>query len=227
MDQGSYFYSTWLILLYLYWVMRYTWPKFKLCRREGVNLFWPAKYDVRKRRWVPGQHGAGNVRYSEYGKLLRNKQVLKRIYQLTEKTFKRIVMKQAATFAKNKGVDHDKAVFQFLERRLDTIVLRAGLANTIMQARQIVNHGHLTLNWRKHNIPSYTVQIGDVIEVRKKLQPSALYQSCPLIAGNHTLPSRCKVNKKSFSIEVVDLPKHEEISVPVDILKVIEFYARA
>lgn len=207
--------------------MRYTGPKFKLCRREGINLFGPAKYDVRKRRGVPGQHGAGNVRYSEYGKLLRNKQVLKRMYQLSEKTFKKLIVDHAGKYSKNNDVDHDKAALQFLERRLDTAVLRAGLANTIMQARQIVTHGHLTLNGVKHNIPSTFIKEGDIIEVRKKMQTSPLYQSCPLIAGNHTLPSNLKVNKKSFKIEVTGLPNVEEISVPVDILKVIEFYARA
>ncbi len=207
--------------------MRYTWPKFKLCRREWINLFWPAKYDVRKRRWVPGQHGAANVRYSEYWKLLRNKQVLKRIYQLSEKTFKRVITVDAAKFSKNKGVDHDMAALQFLERRLDTIVLRAWLAQTIMQARQIVNHGHLLLNGKKHNIPSYIVKVWDVIEVRWKVQKSALYASSPLLAGTHTVPSWLKVNKKSLAIELVDLPNTKEVSVPVDILKVIEFYARA
>lgn len=208
--------------------MRYTGPKFKLCRREEINLFGPAKYDVRKRRGVPGQHGAANVRYSEYGKLLRNKQVLKRMYQLSEKTFKKLIVDHAGKYAKNnEGIGHDKAALQFLERRLDTIVLRAGLANTIMQARQIVTHAHLTLNGVKHNIPSTFVNEGDVIEVRKKMQTSPLYQSCALVAGNHTLPSNLKVNKKTFTIEVVSLPNVEEISVPVDILKVIEFYARA
>ena len=207
--------------------MRYTWPKFKLCRREGINLFGPAKYDVRKRRGVPGQHGQSRVRYSEYGKLLRNKQVLKRVYQMSEKQFKRLVMKQAGAYARNKSVGHDKAVFQFLESRLDTIILRAWLAQTIMQARQIVTHGHLLLNGKKHNIPSYYVQVGDVISVKKKVQWSALYTNSPLLAGNHTLPSWVKVNKKTLEIEIIDLPKDEEISVPVDILKVIEFYARA
>jgi len=207
--------------------MRYTWPKFKLCRREGINLFWPAKYDVRKRRGTPGQHGAGFSRYSEYGKLLRNKQTLKRVYQMSEKQFKRLVMTQASSYAKNQGIGHDKAVFQFLERRLDTIVLRAGLAHTIMQARQIVGHAHLLLNGTKHNISSYFVKQGDVIQVKPKLQSSPLYSTCPLVAGNHTLPSWLKVNKKTFEIEILDMPNDNEISVPVDILQVIEFYARA
>lgn len=207
--------------------MRYTWPKFKLCRREGINLFGPAKYDVRKRRGVPGQHWAWNVRYSEYGKLLRNKQVLKRIYQLSEKTFKRLVMKRAGKFAKNTWIWHDKAVFQFLESRLDTVMLRAGFANTIMQARQIVTHGHLQLNGKKHNIPSYDVSVWDIIQIKPKSQTSPLFGDAPVINGNHTIPSNLKVNKKSYTIEVVGVPSSDEVSVPVDILKVIEFYARA
>lgn len=207
--------------------MRYTWPKFKLCRREGINLFGPAKYDVRKRRGTPGPHGQNRVRHSEYGKLLRNKQTFKRIYQLSEKQFKRLVMDQAGKYAKNQGVGHDKAVFQFLESRLDTIVLRSGLAHTIMQARQMVVHGHVTLNGKKHNIPSYFVKVGDIIAVKKKLQSSPLYSTCPLVSGNHMLPSWVKVNKKTFQIEILNVPNNEEVSVPVDVLQVIEFYARA
>ena len=122
---------------------------------------------------------------------------------------------------------HDNAVFQFLESRLDTIILRSGFAHTIMQARQMVVHGHITLNGKKHNIPSYFVKTGDIIAVKKKLQNSSLYSTCPLTTGNHTLPSWLKVNKKSFQIEIVNIPNNEEISVPVDVLKVIEFYARA
>ena len=207
--------------------MRYTGPKFKLCRREGVNLFWPAKYDVRKRRSVPGQHWAGNVRYSEYWKLLRNKQTLKRIYQLSEKTFKTIVSKTSARYAKNHNLKHDKSLLQFLERRLDVIVLRAWFANTIMQSRQIVVHGHFLLNWKKHNVPSYFVTIWDKITLRKKLSTSPLYAQCPLSSWGHSAPNRLKVNAKSLEIEVVDLPAVDEIQVPADVLKVVEFYARA
>ncbi len=207
--------------------MKYNWPKFKLCRREGINLFGPAKYDVRKRRSVPGQHGASNVRYSEYGKLLRNKQVLKRMYLLTEKQFKKIVTVTASVFAKNTWLAHDKAVMQFLEKRLDVIVLRAWFANTIMQARQIVVHGHFQLNGVKHNVPSTYVKAWDKISLRAKLQSSPLYSMSPIAAWWVTIPGWLKVNKKTFEIEVMDLPNPDEISAPVDLLKVVEFYARA
>ena len=207
--------------------MKYTGPKFRLCRREGINLFWVPKYDVRKRRKLPGQHGWTIPRLSEYGKLLRNKQVLKRMYLLSEKQFKRLVMDIAGKLSKNKWMDHDKAILQTLERRLDAIVLRAGLAKTIMQARQIVNHGHFLLNWKKHNVPSYLVKPGDVISLKEKYKTSPLYADIPLNLPNFNLPSWLKVDKSSFTIEVLDYPKPEEIKVPVDVLKIVEFYARA
>jgi len=204
--------------------MRYTGPKFKLCRREGINLFGTPKYDVRKRRKLPGQHGDKMPRLSEYGKLLRNKQVLKRIYQMSEKQFKKFVTDVAAKYSKNKGIDHDKAVKITLERRLDATLLRSGIAKTIMQARQMITHGHFLLNWKKHNIPSYLVKPGDVIELREKLKNSPLYAE---ENNSVKVPSYLKVNLKDKKIEVIDLPREEEIQLPADVLKVIEFYARA
>ena len=204
--------------------MRYTGPKFKLCRREGINLFGTPKYDVRKRRKLPGQHGDKMPRLSEYGKLLRNKQVLKRIYQMSEKQFKKFVTDVAAKYSKNKGIDHDKAVKITLERRLDATLLRSGIAKTIMQARQMITHGHFLLNWKKHNIPSYLVKPGDVIELREKLKNSPLYAE---ENNSVKVPSYLKVNLKDKKVEVIDLPREEEIQLPADVLKVIEFYARA
>jgi small subunit ribosomal protein S4 len=96
-----------------------------------------------------------------------------------------------------------------------------------MQAKQMITHGHFLLNRRKHNIPSYYVKPDDKIELRQKLHSSPLIATCPLVAGNHIIPSWIQANKKSYTIEMVDLPKSEEVSVPVDMLKVIEFYARA
>ncbi len=207
--------------------MRYTGPKFKLCRREWINLYWTDKYDVRKRRKLPGQHGANMPRLSEYWKMLRNKQVLKRTYWLSEKQFKKIIMVEAQKYSKNKWLDHDKAVLQFLERRLDSIVLKSWLATTISQARQIVSHGHFLLNWKKHNIPSYFVKSWDSIQVREKLRSSALYTNSPLNNWKYVSPSWLKVDTSSLKVDVIDLPRVEDITVPADVLKVIEFYARA
>lgn len=207
--------------------MKYNWPKFKLCRREWVNLFWIPKYDVRKRKKLPGQHWASMPRLSEYWKLLRNKQTLKRTYLLKEKQFKQTIMDKAWRYSKNKWVAHDEAAVQFLERRLDSVLLRAGFAKTIMQARQIAAHGHFLLNWNKHKVPSYLVKVWDKISLKEKLKTSSLYSDIPLNEGWFKLPSWLNVDKEKLEIELLDMPRVDEISLPADILKAIEFYARA
>lgn len=205
--------------------MRYTGPKFKLCRREQVDLFWSKKYDVKKNRNLPGQHGSNMQRYSEYGKLLRNKQLLKRTYGLSEKQFVRIVKEFAAKYSKNKQVTHDFALFQFLERRLDSIVYRAGFAKTIMQARQMVVHGHFLLNGKKHNIPSTFVDQGDKLSLKPALQNSPLYSQS--LDSKTKVPSWIKIDRNAYAVEIVNLPQMWEVNVNADLLKVIEFYARA
>lgn len=207
--------------------MKYTGPKFKLCRREQVDLFGSPKYNVKKNRNLPGQHGAAMQRLSEYGKLLRNKQVLKRTYFLTERQFGRIVKELSAKFAKNKNVSRDVALYQFLERRVDTMLLRAGFAKTIIQARQMVNHSHLLLNGKKHNIPSTFLEVGDVVTIKEKLQKSPLYTQMFADASKGKTPSWLKVNKNAYSLEVLTMPQPGEIGSNADLLKVIEFYARA
>ena len=205
--------------------MRYTWAKLKLCRREGINLFGSSKYSLGQKVMAPGQHGANMQRYSEYGKLLRNKQILKRSYMMSEKQFSKIIKETASKYAKNHNLGHDVAVFQFLERRMDVIVLRAGFAQTIMQARQMVVHGHFLLNGSKHNVPSTFLKPGDKIELRDKLKKSALYNSSSKTVAK--IPSWIKVDKNAYTIEVLNFPQKGEIELPADVLKVIEFYARA
>ncbi len=204
--------------------MRYTGPKFKLCRREQVDLFGSKKYDVKRNRNLPGQHGANMQRNSEYGKLLRNKQLLKRTYWLSERQFVRIVKEISSQYSKNKQVTHDLALFQFLEKRMDSLVYRAGFAKTIMQARQMVVHGHFLLNGIKHNVPSTFLQPGDKITLKKSLQNSPLYSQTD---NKNKLPSWIKLDKNAYTIEVLNLPQVGEIHVNSDLLKVIEFYARA
>ncbi len=206
--------------------MRYTGPKFKLCRREQVDLFGSKKYNIKKNRSLPGQHGGNMQRSSEYGKLLRNKQVVKRMYMLSEKQFVRLVKEIAGKYAKNNNLTHDTALLQFLERRMDSIIYRSGLAKTIMQARQMVNHGHFLLNGKKHNIPSSFVSIGDKITLKEKLKNSPLYsQNTADMKGN--IPSWIKLDKASNTVEVLSDPQIGELGLPADLLKVIEFYARA
>lgn len=197
----------------------------KLCRREQKNLFGPAKYNVDKNTSLPGKSGKAMVRLSEYGKLLRNKQVLKRMYQMSEKQFSRVVNETALKLSKNKGMTHDAALYQLLERRVDTILVRAGIAATIMQARQMITHGHWLLNGTKHNIPSYCVKPGDVLTVRKSLQNSPLYSA--VASHAQSIPFWITTNPSAMSVELNQLPTPEEgRELPADLLKVIEFYAR-
>lgn len=205
--------------------MRYTGPKMKLCRREQKNLFWPAKYNMNKNTSLPGKSGKTMVRLSEYGKLLRNKQVLKRMYQMSEKQFSRLVNETALKISKNKAMTHDAALYQLLERRADAILVRAGIASTIMQARQMITHGHWLLNGIKHNIPSYYVKPGDVLSVRKSLQNSPLYTNTATSAQH--IPFWITSNPTTMSVELNQMPINDEgKELPADLLKVIEFYAR-
>jgi small subunit ribosomal protein S4 len=207
--------------------MRYTWPKFKLCRREQTNIYWSEKYNIKKRRTLPWQHGSNMQRHSEYGKLLRNKQLLKRLYWLSEKQFSNIVIKTAAKFSKNNPISHDEALFQFLESRADSMVYRSWIAKTITQARQMVTHWHFLLNGKKHNIPSSFLKQWDILTLKEKLNNSSLYtQQVWSKEGSIKVPSWIKVDKNKHQIEILNNPRLWEISVPADIIKVIEYYAR-
>lgn len=205
--------------------MRYTGPKMKLCRREQKNLFWPAKYNIDKNTSLPGKSGKTLVRLSEYGKLLRNKQVVKRTYQMSERQFSRLVNETALKNAKANSLTHDASIHQLLERRCDTLLVRVGLAKTIMQARQMMTHGHWLLNGKKHNIPSYFVKEGDVLALRSWAQNSPLYTNG--VAANARVPFWITRNPSSMSIELNQMPAViEGQELPADLLKVIEFYAR-
>ena len=206
--------------------MRYTGPKFKLCRREQVNLFGSDKYDVKNRRSLPWQHGSSMKRNSEYGKLLRNKQILKRSYMLSEKQFAKLVQKTSAKYSKNNNISHDAALYLFLEDRMDSIIYRAWFAKTIIQARQMISHGHFLLNGKKHNIPSTFLKVWDKISLKPKMKDSPLYAGAT-VSKTFKVPSWIKVDRNKYEIEVLSLPVLWELWVLADILKVIEFYARA
>jgi len=151
--------------------------------------------------------------------------MLKRTYWLSERQFVRIVKEIASQYSKNRQITHDFALFQFLERRMDSIVYRAGFAKTIMQARQMVVHGHFLLNGKKHNVPSTFIQAGDKISLKPSLQNSSLYSQA--MDNKNKIPSWIKLDRNSYSMEMLNLPQMGEINVNSDLLKVIEFYARA
>lgn len=207
--------------------MRYTGPKKKLCRREGVNLFGTEKYDLEK-----GKKGALRTRKaSEFGVQLRKKQMAKRMFGISEKQFAWYFDK--AQKSHTAGTTWDK-MLRFLELRLDNVVFRSGFARTRMQSRQFVSHEHFTLNGIKVSIPSITVKVGDVIELRTKLKESPLYKSLSEELAEFTKDGKGKVSSakwinvdvKNLKITITALPEKEDFDPIIDIQKIIEFYSK-
>lgn len=201
---------------------RRTGPKHKLCRRVGEPLCGSPRCPALKRPYPAGQHGPGQKqrKLSEYGVRLLEKQKLKFIYGLLERQFRRY-FQRASKAAGKTGV----ALLQLLETRLDTIVYRAGFARTMAQARQLVRHGHVEVNGRKVDIPSYAVRPGDVVAIREKSRDLV-----PVKEALETLtPERLDyllVDRDNLAVKLVRLPERDEIPVRIDERLVVEFYAR-
>lgn len=202
---------------------RYTGPKARLVRRFGVNIFGSEKYDkiFERRPHGPGMHGQGRRgKDSEYKKQLLEKQKLRFMYGITEKQL-RNYYKKAAGQAETTGV----ALLKLLERRLDNVIFRGGLAKTRAQARQIVNHGLLTLNGRRVSIPSIQVREGDIIEVRKKSKVSPLFTS--VVEDKDFDHARwLKSDQKTLKIEVSALPEEDDLDKLIETHLIIEFYSK-
>lgn len=207
--------------------MRYTGPKKKLCRREGINLFGTEKYDIEKGKRAPLRGRKG----SEFGIQLRKKQTAKRMYGLSEKQFASYFKKaQKSTKA---GTTWDK-MLQLLELRLDNVVYRSGFARTRMQSRQFVSHAHFTLNGVKVTIPSISLKVGDVIELRPKLKETVLYKALFEELQEYAKDSKAKissakwieVDSKNLKITVTALPEKEDFEKVLDIGKIVEFYSK-
>ena len=198
---------------------RYTGPKHKLARREGVNIIGKTSAALDRRINVPpGIHGTRRTRkLSEFGLQLREKQKLKRIYGLFERQFKKYV-----TEAQKKEINTEDALIQLLETRLDNIVFRLGIGKSRPQARQMVSHRHIFVNGKKVNIPSYKVREGDAITIEPKLETEEL--KFRLEEEKDTIPSF--LQRKDTTGKLMRLPAREDVSNPVDYQLVIEFYSR-
>ena len=183
---------------------RYTGPKFKLSRRLGISLSGTGK-ELNKRPFPPGQHGPGQRRkLSEYGLQLQEKQKLRHMYGLSEKQFSNLFDK-----ANNMpGVSGENFMI-LLERRLDNLVYRMGLANTRAGARQLVAHGHITVNGRKVDIPSYMVSVGEVIGVRERSRNLATIKEA--LANNNFVPEYVEFNESSMEGKLTRLPERSEL----------------
>lgn len=200
---------------------RYTGPKHKLARREGVNILGKASQSLERRLNVlPGSLGRRGRRNrpSEYGLQLREKQKLKRIYGLLEKQFRKTVLE-----AQRRSENTEEALVQLLESRLDNIVYRLGFAPSRPMARQMVSHGHVLVNGKKLNIPSYKVKVGEEVSVSDKFIANEINKK--MIEENtvEVIPS---LEKKKMTGKLTRMPKSEEIANPVEYQLVIEFYSR-
>ncbi|AER66409.1 SSU ribosomal protein S4P [Thermovirga lienii DSM 17291] len=206
---------------------RYTGPVCRLCRAEGTKLFlkgdrcYTEKCAIARRNNKPGQHGARRGKESEYGLRLREKQKLRRFYCMNESQFRRFY-----TMATKMPGQTGHNFLQLLERRLDNVVYRMGLGVSRRQARQIVRHGHVLVNGRKVDIPSYLVKAGDKIEISEKSRDLMVIKENAEAASVRTLPAWLEFDVERMEGRVVSLPTRDQIEVPVTEQLVVEFYAR-
>ena len=203
---------------------RDTAPIVKESRRESFALAPKAHKIMAKKSGIPGEHGDKRVRGgSLYLTQLREKQKVRRMYGLLEKQFAKL-MKEAQ---RAEGLTGEN-LLQFLERRADNVVYRAGFALTRRQARQLVSHGHFLLNGRRIDIPSIRLNPGDVLEVRPRSGKSEYFKNLPNIIGaaNATPLSWLKVDGKKMKIEVSGLPKREEAEAGINEQLIVEYYSR-
>jgi small subunit ribosomal protein S4 len=206
---------------------KYTGPVCRLCRRERTKLFLKGtrcespKCPIEKGRPPPGEHGRGRVRESEYLLQLREKQKAKRFYGILEKQF-RSYYEEAD---RSKGITGEE-LLRICETRLDNVVYRSGLAMNRPMARQLVNHGHLEVNGRKVNVPSYRVRPGDVVTVRGRSRTIGRIVENTSYAEGREIPDWLGANLKEMSIEVRALPERDQMDVPVQEQLVVEYYSK-
>lgn len=206
---------------------RYSDPVCRLCRREGMKLFlkgdrcFKDKCSIERRNYAPGQHGRRRSKVLGYGLQLREKQKVKRIYGLLESQF-RLYFRRAA---KKTGVTGDNLLRQ-LELRLDNAVYSLGFASSRPQARQLVRHGHIEVNGKKINIPSYQVKKGDVVQVREKSRKNEQIRQAVETAAGRGVPSWLQLNAEQFQGTVQDVPKREDIRLPIQEQLIVELYSK-
>ncbi len=199
----------------------------RLCRREGVELYlkgdrcFTDKCAVKRRGYPPGQHGQRRPKHSDYGVQLREKQKAKRIYGLLEKQFRNYFEK--AERMKGKTGDN---LLVLLERRLDNVVYKLGFAQTRRESRQIVRHGHFSVNGRKVNIPSYLVRVGDTIELREKSRKIPALNEALDAVVRKGIPPWLELMREEFRGIVKVLPVRADIQEPIQEQLIVELYSK-
>jgi len=204
---------------------RYTDASCRLCRREAQKLFlkgercYSVKCALEKRPNPPGQHGQGRKKISEYGVQLREKQKAKRFYGLQETQFRNTFDKAA----KKKGITGENLLVM-LETRMDNVVFRLGFASSRKEARQLVVHGHFTVNGKKVDIPSAMVSAGDVIKVKDKSMSSPKFKEIREMAIS--VPAWMSVDVEKLEGKIIAMPRREEIDTPIAEHLIVELYSK-
>ena len=200
---------------------RYTGPRVRISRRFGVPIFGPTKY-LERRNYAPGVHGPKSRRKStDYGLGLIEKQKLRYYYGLMEKQFRGVYEK-----AKNKRGITGETMLQILETRLDNVAFHLGFGNTRAAARQLVGHGHVTVNGRKVSIPSYALKVNDVISIKNNNVSRQLATKSMEISTSRSVPDWLSLNKEDLKGIVMRVPTREEIQPIANEQAVVEFYSR-
>lgn len=207
---------------------RYTGPRCRLCRREGIKLYlkgercYTTRCAVERRSYAPGIHGQKRrAKQSEYGLQLREKQKTRRLYGVLETQFRNYFTRAE----REKGVTGEN-LLRLLERRLDNVVYRLGLALSRAEARQLVRHGHFAVNGRKVNIPSFIVRVGDSVAIREKSRESVRLIELLERAAEKTVPPWLELDPEKHGGHVIGIPTREQIDVPVQEHLIVELYSR-
>ena len=206
---------------------RYTDPVCRLSRREGMKLFlkgdrcFKDKCAIERRNYAPGQHGRRRSKVLGYGLQLREKQKVKRIYGLLESQF-RLYFQRAE---RKTGITGENLLRQ-LELRLDNVVYSLGFASSRAQGRQLVRHGHIEVNGKKINVPSYQVRKGDVIQVREKSRKNDQIRQSVETASGRGIPGWLELEPEQFRGRVLDVPKREDIRLPIQEQLIVELYSK-
>ena len=206
---------------------RYTGPRCKICRREGTKLFlkgercFTDRCALDRRNYGPGEHGQRRARISEYRLQLREKQKVRFNYGASETQFKRYY-----EIAKRKEGITGENLLLLLERRLDNIVYRMGFASSRPEARQLIGHGHIAVNGRKTDIPSFMVKEGDEIEIREKGKKIEFVKTALENAEQRGIPEWLEVDEDGMKGKVKTLPERDDLPMEVDETLIVEFYSK-
>ena len=208
---------------------RYTGAVCRMCRREGAKLFlkgercYSDKCSITRRAYAPGQHGQsqGRKKVSEYGIQLREKQKTRRYYGVLESQFEGYF----ETAERKQGMTGQN-LLRILESRLDNVIYRLGLATSRAEARQLVVHGHYTVNGKRVNIPSYQVREGEVIAVCEKSRQSDKIKAIVETCGARPVPMWLDMNKETLEAKIVRMPNREDIDLDVQELLIVEYYSK-